>query len=298
MFALTDASARPAPSSPPPRRCKTAATCGRSLRQLADRAAGMHDNATAQVLCLHAGARRSRGRAARRARRGRRRRRATASASWPPGASPACSMPRPCCGSPRPAPPPWTGLPRARRAASPPCGLCSRDRLEALCRAHGSHVAIVNGTDQIVIGGARDALGATLEAARAAGAGKVTALAVGVPSHTPLLAGAVDAVRRGAAPGRGPRPARRPPPAQRHRRRRRLRPHPPVSTSWRGRSRRRWNWQACMEACRAAGRHPRARAGAGRRAGPPHGRELGARNSRALDDFRSLDGIRRWLSAD
>ncbi len=172
-----------------------------------------------------------------------------------------------------------------------------RGRLDALCREHGSHVAIVNGTDQIVIGGVRDALGATLEAARAAGAGKVTALAVGVASHTPLLAGAIvpfrEALRRAEAHTL---------PADR-----RLLSGIDGATVFdlsagldklARQVAQTVEWQACMEACRAAGVTRALELGPGGALAHLMAESLGARNSRALDDFRSLDGIRRWLSAD
>ena len=171
-----------------------------------------------------------------------------------------------------------------------------RDRLEALCREHDSHVAIVNGADQIVIGGARDALSATLDAARAAGAGKVTPLAVGVPSHTPLLDAAVAPFRealRGAAPREMPN------------RRRLLSGIDGASVfdtsdgldKLARQVARTVDWCACMEACRAAGVTRSLEFGPGAALAHLMADGVGERNSRALEDFRSLDGVRRWLQA-
>jgi [acyl-carrier-protein] S-malonyltransferase len=95
----------------------------------------------------------------------------------------------------------------ARRAAAmdeattEPSGLAAirglqRARLEPICRAHGAHVAIVNGEDQMLVGGTTAALGAVIQDARAAGARRTTILPVAVPSHTPLLAAASDRFRQ------------------------------------------------------------------------------------------------------
>jgi [acyl-carrier-protein] S-malonyltransferase len=96
------------------------------------------------------------------------------------------------------------GLARVRAAAMDaaperPGGLIAirgldRAGVAALCAAHGLFVAIANGRDAFVLGGERDALARLAE--RAAGHGaSVTSLAVGVASHTPLLAAAVEPFR-------------------------------------------------------------------------------------------------------
>ena len=69
-----------------------------------------------------------------------------------------------------------------------------RGALEKILAGRAS-VAIVNGADSIVVGGAGAAFEAALEEARAAG-GRVRRLRVGVASHTPLMAAA--AARFGA----------------------------------------------------------------------------------------------------
>lgn len=61
-----------------------------------------------------------------------------------------------------------------------------RGDVEPLCRAHGCYVAIVNASDQMLVGGSRTALSSLAREARARGV-SVTAVAVAVASHTPLL---------------------------------------------------------------------------------------------------------------
>jgi [acyl-carrier-protein] S-malonyltransferase len=67
-----------------------------------------------------------------------------------------------------------------------------RARVESLCVAHAVHVAIANGRDHFIVGGALTGLQALAEEARAAGA-EIRPLPVAVPSHTPLLQAAVPA---------------------------------------------------------------------------------------------------------
>lgn len=187
-------------------------------------------------------------------------------------------------------------------AAGTPGGLAAirglpRARVEALCRAHDAHVAIENGPDQLVIGGSRSALRATLDAARAAGAGKMTELAVTIASHTPLLAeaeaplaAALHAAKAGALP-----PDRR-----------LLSGIDGAGVFDRGAGldklarqvRQTVNWQGCMEACVAAGVTRALELGPGTALAHLMAAHLEARNCRALDDFRTPDGVRRWLSAN
>ncbi|WP_315385622.1 malonate decarboxylase subunit epsilon [uncultured Stenotrophomonas sp.] len=65
-----------------------------------------------------------------------------------------------------------------------------RGRLQALCQAYGTYVAIANGQDHFIVGGTRPALQALGVEARATGA-EIRTLAVHVPAHTPLLQSAV-----------------------------------------------------------------------------------------------------------
>ena len=86
-------------------------------------------------------------------------------------------------------------------ATTHPSGLAAirgleRATLDPICRTHGAYVAIVNGKDQMLVGGTMTALDAVIRDARAAGARRTTILPVAVPSHTPLLAGASDRFRQ------------------------------------------------------------------------------------------------------
>jgi [acyl-carrier-protein] S-malonyltransferase len=89
-------------------------------------------------------------------------------------------------------------------AITQPCGLAAirgltRDTLDAISRAHGAYVAIVNGRDQMVVGGTREALVAVIHDAQLHGAERTTMLRVVVPAHTPLLADANDRFRQALA---------------------------------------------------------------------------------------------------
>jgi [acyl-carrier-protein] S-malonyltransferase len=79
-------------------------------------------------------------------------------------------------------------------------------RVEALARAAGAEIAIVNAADQLIVGGSEAALPALARSAEAAGA-KVQRLCVDVPAHTSALRAAVapfaDALA--ASPLRDPR---------------------------------------------------------------------------------------------
>lgn len=66
----------------------------------------------------------------------------------------------------------------------------AESRVAALCAAHGLHVAIVNGPDRLVVGGAAAALPGFADAVAALG-GQTTPLSVRVASHTPLMGAAV-----------------------------------------------------------------------------------------------------------
>jgi [acyl-carrier-protein] S-malonyltransferase len=98
----------------------------------------------------------------------------------------------------------------ARRAAAmysattQACGLAAirgltRETLDAITRAHGAYVAIVNGRDQIVVGGTREALAAVIHDAQLLGAQRTTMLPVADAAHTPLLADASDRFRQALA---------------------------------------------------------------------------------------------------
>jgi [acyl-carrier-protein] S-malonyltransferase len=186
-------------------------------------------------------------------------------------------------------------------AATPKdCGLSAvtglrRAQLEPILKRHGAYVAIVNGTDSFVIGGQIIALEACCEEAVAAGASRTIRLRVAVPSHTPLLGEAAQAFRialREAAP--------RAPPA-----RTRLLSGidgAPIREIEAGCDKlasqisMTVNWAACLESCRAAGAERALELGPGTalsRMAAPLFRDG---YTRAVDEFRTLAGIRDWLS--
>lgn len=63
-------------------------------------------------------------------------------------------------------------------------------RIAGLCADHGLHIAIINGPDRLVVGGAVAALPGFAAAVAALG-GQTTPLSVRVASHTPLMGAAV-----------------------------------------------------------------------------------------------------------
>ena len=64
----------------------------------------------------------------------------------------------------------------------------SRARLDSICRPRDVYIAIVNGEDLFVVGGARGALKSVCDEALKAGALRASTLQVAVAAHTPLLA--------------------------------------------------------------------------------------------------------------
>ena len=79
-----------------------------------------------------------------------------------------------------------------------------RGTLEPISRTHGAYVAIVNGEDQILVGGTREALAAVIHDTQAIGAEHTTMLPVAVAAHTPLLAAASDRFRQALTKARLP----------------------------------------------------------------------------------------------
>ena len=169
-----------------------------------------------------------------------------------------------------------------------------RPTLEPILARHAVSIAIVNDVDSFVVGGRRDGLDAACREAAARGAKHIVTLPVAVPSHTPLLREATEqfrAVLRAASPrlpGAGHRLlsgidgdtiydietgidklARQ------------------ISTTI--------DWAACLESCRSAGAVAALELGPGtalsRMASPlfPDG------HVRAVDEFRTLTGLRSWL---
>jgi len=172
----------------------------------------------------------------------------------------------------------------------------SRDEIGRLCERHGAAIAIVNPGDAFVIGGGREALRGIAADARAMRGARIVALPVEVASHTEGLAGAsavfheilrlVSAVfppRSGARILSGIDAA-------------------PVVSADSGLGKlaaqisQTVQWTDCLQACVEAG------ATGFLELGPGHAlsgmaAEIGAGlPARALDDFRSLQGVRAWVA--
>ena len=193
----------------------------------------------------------------------------------------------------------------ARRAAAmdaataEPSGLVAirgltRDGLDPICAAHGAFVAIVNASDQMLVGGTRTALAAVVADAIAAGAARTTMLAVEVASHTPLLAAASDRFRQDLA---GARLARAVPPD------RRLLSGidgAPVFDVKAGADklacqiRQTVDWSACMETCRSSSVSKAIELGPGNALARLVQEAVPGIDAHSLSEFRSLDGFVRW----
>lgn len=65
-----------------------------------------------------------------------------------------------------------------------------------ICKSHGAYVAIINASDQCLVGGTQTSLAHVVVDAIAAGAVRTTMLPVAVASHTPLLAAASTTFRQ------------------------------------------------------------------------------------------------------
>ena len=70
-----------------------------------------------------------------------------------------------------------------------------RDQVAALCEQHQASLCNENAPGNITIGGTREAVDATAEAARAAGATRVLPINVAGAFHTPLMQSAADGMR-------------------------------------------------------------------------------------------------------
>jgi [acyl-carrier-protein] S-malonyltransferase len=184
-------------------------------------------------------------------------------------------------------------------ATAEPSGLAAirgltRAALQPICQAHGAYVAIVNGRDQMLVGGARTALDAVIEAAKAAGAERTTLLPVAVASHTPLLAAASKAFRQELA--EAPIAAKVPPGI-------RLLSGidgDPVFDVSAGADKlarqiqQTVDWAACMDACRAAGVTKIIELGPGAALARLMRDVTPEADVRSMAEFRTLAGFMRW----
>jgi len=186
-------------------------------------------------------------------------------------------------------------------ATKQPSGLAAirgltRGALEPICNADGAYVAIVNAPDQIVVGGTKEALAAVISDAMAHGATHATALAVAVPSHTPLLAEASQKFRQTLS-------------------RARVLTNVPgdirllssvdgqaVSDMGTGLDKlarqisHTVDWAACMTSCREAGIDKVLELGPGNALARMMHTALPDADVHGLTEFRSLAGVKHWLS--
>ena len=167
--------------------------------------------------------------------------------------------------------------------------------IKRVCRDAGVHVAIRNGPDRVILGGTRDALAQARAAAERAGAASLTSIPVGVASHTPLLREAADAFGkylRGLDDVRAPEA-------------RLLSGIDGATVFDKGEGLDKLaqqvaqtvDWAACLEACRAFGASRALELGPGDALARMMGGVIGERGSRSVAEFRSLDGLLRWVGA-
>ncbi len=175
-------------------------------------------------------------------------------------------------------------------------GLC-RPELEPLCRAHECHIAILVATDQMLVGGARESLRALVIDAEAHGARNTTMLPVAVASHTPLLDRASELFRDALAEAE---PSTDVPSGVR------LLSGIDGEAVFDARAgldklalqiRQTIDWAACMDACRSSGVDKVFELGPGTALARLMREVMPDSDIHSLSDFRTLDGLRRWLGA-
>ena len=185
-------------------------------------------------------------------------------------------------------------------ATTRPSGLAAirglkRGTLDAICRAHGAYVAIVNAADQMVVGGSSDALAAVIHDAHGHGAERTTMLPVAVASHTPLLADASEQFRQ--ALGKVHLPARMPLDV-------RLLSGIDGDTVFDVHTgadklarqiQQTVNWASCMESCRAAGVTKVVELGPGDALARMMHEVIPDGDVHSLSEFHSLSGFERWI---
>ncbi len=182
-------------------------------------------------------------------------------------------------------------------AAGLPAGLAAivglrRDRLDPMLKANGCELAIVNAADSVVAGGSDAALQRLCAEARAAGASRVARLRVAVPAHTSLLLPATAAFLEALAAA-APRPPR----------------HALLSGLDGDRVRnvvagceklarqiaQTIDWAACLSHCAESRAATLLELGPGRVLARLASAAAPDADARALEDFRSLEGVAAWL---
>jgi [acyl-carrier-protein] S-malonyltransferase len=170
-----------------------------------------------------------------------------------------------------------------------------RAALDPICKAHGAYVAIVNGEDQLLVGGTRNSLDAVIHDAQAAGAEHTTILPVAIASHTPLLANASDQFRQALT--RAHLPAEMPVDVR-------------LLSGIDGAAvfdvqagadklarqiKQTVDWRACMQSCRAAGATKVVELGPGNPLARLMHEFMPDGDVHSLSEFHSLSGFEHWV---
>jgi [acyl-carrier-protein] S-malonyltransferase len=170
-----------------------------------------------------------------------------------------------------------------------------RAALDPICRTDGAYVAIVNGEDQILVGGTRKSLDAVIHDAQAAGAKHTTILPVAIASHTPLLAGASDRFRQALT--KAGLPAKMPADV-------RLLSGIDGAAVFDMRAgadklarqiKQTVDWAACMQSCRAAGATKVVELGPGNALARLMYEFMPDGDVHSLSEFHSLSGFEHWM---
>jgi len=170
-----------------------------------------------------------------------------------------------------------------------------RDKLDPLLKKYKLEIAIINDIDSFVIGGRVDALDASCQKALASGAKRAVRIRVTVPSHTKLMAAAVEPFAkelREMAP-RSPRGSYR------------LLSGIDGAIIWNleagcEKLARQIctpvNWAACLQGCREVGAELVLELGPGTALSRMAAPLFSASRVRSTEEFRTLSGLRTWLS--
>ncbi len=167
-----------------------------------------------------------------------------------------------------------------------------------IAERHGAHLAIRNALDSGVVGGSGPDLDALCSAALRAGAERATRLDVQVASHTPRLSGATERLR----PLVSAAPASRPPAGG---------PRllsgldgAPVFAAAGGLDKlarqvsETIDWAACLAACDEFGATTYLELGPGHALTRMAQAAFPGRRVRALEEFKTAEGVRRWVAGD
>jgi [acyl-carrier-protein] S-malonyltransferase len=188
------------------------------------------------------------------------------------------------------------------RASGPSDGLgfvrgLNRKAVERLCQRHDAAIAIINPANVFVVGGATENVQALCDAAMASGATRAALLKVAVASHTPRLAAAARTFRK--ALDDVPHASR-------------LMPGLRVFSGIDGAAVpslpegldklaaqicQTIDWAACLDSCLEVGVNTFLELGPGNALATMASGAFPSVKARALDDFRSLAGVKAWLAS-